>query len=293
MSLKAHIKQPFKMLRWHLRRSQVARRWGRKELDRMPIVIGNAMPKSGSHLLIQVLLALAKIGPFVDPGLHPISRSATNKNLPQADVVANLHELQSGDIVYCYLHAKEPYLTELTRDGVAAFFIYRDPRDLIISHVFYATEMHPGHGMHNYYTHKLTSMEQRISAAIQGVQEPDAQLSPILAKYQNYLAWLDQKSVLSLRFEDIIFDRQPPLLDSESTFDRILDFLAARGFQPQPRYQAIDLLSNAIAPRASGTFRRGQPGEWREHFTAENKRIFKSSTGDLLQRLGYESGDSW
>ncbi len=275
------------MLRWRLRRSQAERRWGHAELDRIPVVIGNAMPKSGSHLLIQVLLGLPKIGPFVDPGLPPISRSMANRSLPEDAILANLHRLKSGDITYCYLHAREPYISELTRDGLATFFIYRDPRDLIISHVFYATQIHAGHGMHRYYTEKLSTMEQRINAAIQGVQSSDAQLSPILTKYQNYLGWLDQPSVSLLRFEDLVLDRA-------TTLARILDHMAARGFQPQPpRVEAINALASAIIPQASGTFRRGQPGEWREHFTDENKRIFKSATGNLLQRLGYETSSTW
>jgi len=287
MRLLTQVKQPIKMLRWRLRRSQVAQRWGREKLARMPIVIGNAMPKSGSHLLIQVLLALTKIGPFVDPGIPPFSRSVSNRNLSEDEVLANLHRLSAGDITYCYLHAREPYLAELTRAGVASFYIYRDPRDLIVSHVFYATQIHKEHGMHRYYTERLSTMEQRINAAIEGVHTSETQLSPILTKYQNYLGWLDQQPVLSLRFEDLILDRPAALR-------RILEHLAARGFKPQPsRDRAIDVLAGNIAPRASGTFRRGQPGEWRDHFTDENKRIFKSATGDLLQRLGYERNSLW
>jgi len=283
----SQIKQPVKVLRWRLRRTRAASRWGNSELSRMPVVIGNAMPKSGSHLLIQILLGLTKIGPFVDPGLPPISRSSVNKNLDQAAVVENLHMLNPGDIVYCYLHAKEPFIAELIHNGIASFFVYRDPRDLIVSHVFYATEMHPGHGMHFYYTQKLSSMEQRINAAILGVHEHNAQLSSVKEKYQNYLGWLDQPTVLSIRFEDLILNRPDAL-------NRILDHMSARGFEPQPpRQQAIDALNSAISPGASGTFRRGQPGEWRNHFTSENKRVFKEVTGELLQRLGYEKDASW
>lgn len=281
------IKHPLRLWRWRQRRAQAARRWGRGELARMPVVIGNAMPKSGSHLLIQVLLGLTKLGPFVDPGLPPLSRSAANRNLPEANVLSNLRRLGPGDIAYCYLHARQPYLAELTREGVASFFIYRDPRDVIVSHVFYATEIHKGHGMHAYYTEQLTSMEQRINAAIRGVQEPDAQLSSIRAKYEHYLGWLQQPEMMAVRFEELIDKR-------DAALGRMLDHLAERGFSPQlPRQQAIALLAAAIEPRASGTFRRGQPGEWREHFTEANKRTFKEATGDLLVRLGYEANDKW
>jgi hypothetical protein len=287
MRLITQIKQPIKMLRWQLRRMRAARRWGAERLARAPIVIGNAMPKSGSHLLIQILLGLSKIGPFVDPGLPPLTRSAANRNLSEDQVIATLHRLKPGDIAYCYLHARQPYIDELTRLGVAAFFLYRDPRDLIVSHVFYATKIHHKHGMHKYYTKALSTMEQRITAAIQGVRTAGANLSPIAAKYQKYLGWLDQPGVLPLRFEDLILDREKSLI-------RILDHIAARGFQLQlPRDKAVAFLAQGVTPHTSGTFRRGKPGEWREHFTEENKRQFKASTGDLLIRLGYETSTAW
>jgi hypothetical protein len=281
------LKQPIKALRWRARRAAAARRWGAAELARAPIVIGNAMPKSGSHLLIQVLLGLTRLGPFVDPGSPPLTRSAANRNLPEQTVLTRLHELQPGDIAYAYLHARSPYLEELSRPGVAGFFIHRDPRDIIVSQIFYATGMHAGHSMRRYYTEQLATMEQRIDAAILGVQTQDAQLSPIASKYSHYLGWLSQPAVLCVRFEDLILDRQGAL-------GRILDHLAARGYDPQQsRADAVEVLSASIAPRASGTFRKGRPGEWRQHFTEANKRNFKAATGDLLVRLGYEKDSQW
>ena len=158
---------------------------------------------------------------------------------------------------------------------------------MIISHVFYATQMHPGHGMHKYYTRVLQTMEERIQAAIQGVEEPGAELSSVRAKYEAYLGWLEQPAVLSLRFEDLVLNR-------EQALNRLLDYLEQRGFQPRlPRAQAIQALTRAIAPKKSGTFRKGQPGNWREHFTAANKEQFKQVAGDLLLRLGYEQDENW
>jgi len=287
MTLINSLKQPFKQARWQLRRRQAASRWSQSQMDQLPAVVGNAMPKSGSHLLIQVLQGLTQLGPFVDPGMPPLSRSADNVNLPDEAVVANLHQLGSGDIAYCYLHARQPFLSELASPGVASFFIYRDPRDVIVSQVFYATDMHEGHGMHRYYNQQLSTMEQRINAAIRGVNTSEAHLSPIKTKYEHYLGWLQQPQVLCLRFEDLILDRQDAL-------GRVLGHMESRGFKPQvSRSQAVETLAGAIAPRTSGTFRRGQPGEWKEQFTAENKRIFKDATGDLLVCLGYEKDSKW
>jgi hypothetical protein len=119
------------------------------------------------------------------------------------------------------------------------------------------------------------------------VEEPGSELSPLRKKYEGYLGWLEQPAALCLRFEDLILDRPAAL-------NRILDYLVERGFTPRlPREQEIAILERAIAPKKSGTFRKGQPGNWREHFSEANKAFFKEQAGDLLIRLGYETDDRW
>jgi hypothetical protein len=281
------LKQWLKFARWQARRAAAALRWGPDNLRHSPIVLGNAMPKSGSHLIIQVLQGLPRLGPFVNPGFPPANRAEDNRKLPDEAVLTNLARMRPGDIGYSYVKARGSFLPLLTQPGRATIFVYRDPRDMIVSHVFYATQMHAGHGMYHYYNETLGSMEERINAAIQGVEEPGSELSPIRAKYEGYLGWLDQPEVLCLRFEDLILDRQDAL-------SRLLDYLESRGAAFQgARAQAIETLSQAIAPKKSGTFRKGQPGNWREHFSQANKAFFKESAGDLLIRLGYETHNDW
>ncbi len=276
-----------KFARWQCRRYAATRRWDSEALQKTPIVLGNAMPKSGSHLIIQVLQGLPKLGPFVDPGFPPVNRSEDNRKLPEADVLSNLQRLRPGDIAYGYVHAREPFISELTKHGKATVFVYRDPRDVIVSHVFYATDMHKRHGMHSYYTEQLQTMEERINAAIQGVEEPGSKLTSIQAKYENYLGWLEEPNVLSMRFEDLILNR-------ETALGQILDYLEIRGYSPVVDHrQAVNILEESIAPHRSGTFRKGQPDNWQEHFTESNKAVFKEQAGDLLVTLGYEKNASW
>jgi len=276
-----------KLARWKRRRYKAARHWGSEALQKTPIVLGNAMPKSGSHLIIQVLQGLPKLGPFVNPGFPPVNRSEDNSKLSEVDVLANLQRLRPGDFAYGYVHAREPYISELTKHGRATLFVYRDPRDVIVSHVFYATDMYKGHGMHSYYTEQLQTMEERINAAIRGVEEPGSKLTSIQAKYENYLCWLEEPNVLSMRFEDLILNR-------ETALGQIIDYLEIRGYSPiVDRRQAVNILEESIVPRRSGTFRKGQPGNWQKHFTESNKVIFKEQAGDLLVTLGYEKSANW
>jgi len=285
MNLEA--KHALKLARWQARRAGVALRFGPAALRRTPAVLGNAMPKSGSHLINQVIQGLPRLGPFVNPGFPPVNRDEANSKQPDAVVAANLQRMRSGDIAYGYIQCRAPFRELLAQPGRATVFVYRDPRDMLVSHVFYATEMHKGHGMHYYYAETLKTMEERLNAAIEGVDEPGAELSPIRAKYDGYLGWLEVPEVLCLRFEDLILDRRAALA-------RLLDYLVERGFRPVlPREQELAILEQAIIPKKSGTFRKGQPGNWREHFTPTNKAFFKEQTGDLLQRMGYELDENW
>lgn len=287
MNFQYQIKHQLKLIRWQGRRSLASLHWGASRLRNTPAVLGNAMPKSGSHLIIQVLQGLVDIGPFVNPGLPPVNRGEDNSLLPESQVLANIQEMKPGDISYGYIHARQPFVEALTASGRATIFVYRDPRDMVISHVFYATEIHPGHTMHSYYTEVLQNMEERINAAICGVEEPGSELSGVRAKYEKYMDWLNQPAVLSLRFEDLILKRDEAL-------GCLLDYLELRGFKCDlPRPHAISGIKSAIAPRRSGTFRKGKPGNWQEYFTPANKAIFKRETGDLLIRMCYEENERW
>lgn len=287
MAASSSLKHSLKTARWRLRRSAAALRWGPAAAKAAPAVLGNAMPKSGSHLIYQVLQGLAEIGPFVNPGFPPVNRTQDNQRLPEGDVLKTIQRMRPGDIAYGYILAKEPFITALTAVGRATVFVYRDPRDMIISHIFYATEMYEGHWMHQYYTETLTTMEERINAAILGVQELGSELTPVRQRYAGYLGWLEQAAVLSMRFEDLILNR--PM-----AFNTLLDYLELRGYHAKtPRAQAVQALGKTIVPKKSGTFRKGKPGNWQDHFTDANKTLFKEKAGDLLIELGYEKDQNW
>ncbi|NPA06307.1 MAG: sulfotransferase domain-containing protein [Chloroflexi bacterium] len=286
--VEAHVRRALKLLRWRWRRWRVARRYGVQALAAAPRLFGNAQTKAGSHLLHQVLLGFTAIGPFVDPGMPPVNRYEDNRKLPPAAIQKNLRRLRNGDIAYGYLPGREPYLSWLSSPGWATIHILRDPRDLAVSHVFYIADMQPYHDWHEYFNTVATSLEERLRIVIAGHRVGDLWFQDIRGRYKSYMGWLHQPGVLVVRFEDL-------RLRPRAALKTILDYVRARGSWPLAvsEDEALTRLQAAIQPHKSGTFRRGQPGNWREYFTPEIKDLFKRVAGDLLIELGYETDLDW
>ena len=75
---------------------------------------------------------------------------------------------------------------------------------------------------------------------------------------------------------------------------RVLEHAVRRGFPLAiERRIAVQVLTDAIDPQRSPTFRSGKAGAWREQFSEANKRLFKDVAGELLIRLGYERDQDW
>lgn len=282
------LDETLRWLRWRWRRLQAARRWGAEALAGAPRLFGNAIPKAGSHLLHQVLQGFATVGPFVVPGLPPVNRDPSNRKRSEAQMAAQLQAMLPGDIRYGYLGATPPFTEILTQPGWATVFIVRDPRDAVVSEMHYIGERQTQHDYHPLFQTQLREPRQRLKALIEGMQLPHSRLPSVRERYEKYIGWTALPQVFTVRFEDLILRRRETLAE-------ILDFVQDRGRWrlTLPRDQALDALEEAIRPRRSGTFRKGQPGEWREWFDDDLKRLFKEHTGDLLIRLGYERDHDW
>ena len=282
---------PIKQLRRAVRPAgkslQAMARWKRLSFDEAPPVFGNSKPKSGSHLLLQILNGFTQIMPYryvdADP-VRTIEKDGGRRTVD--DVLADLKAVPRGVIGWGYVEATPENIAFLCRPERVNYFIYRDPRDMLVSQVFFATDMHEEHGMHEYYQ-SLPDFGERLKAAITGIDRDGLYMVSVKQRYEGVFQWLEQKHVLCLRFEDLIDNRQ-------GTLDAMLHEVERTGYRiPTPREKALSILVEAIQPRKSHTFRSGKTGGWREHFTENHKTLFKDVAGDLLIRLGYEKNNDW
>jgi len=266
---------------------QAIARWKRFSFDDAPPIFGNAKPKSGSHLLLQVLNGFTRIMPYRYVEAEPVRTINKDGGRRTADrVLSDLKAIPRGVIGWGYVDAAPENASFLTSSGRVNFFIYRDPRDLLVSQVFFATDMHEEHGMHDYYQ-SLPDFGERLKVAITGVDRDGLYMVSVKGRYEGVFQWLEQPNVMCIRYEDLV-DRR------ESTLASMLDEVERTGYKiPTPRETAAAILVEAIQPKKSRTFRVGRTGNWKEYFTDEHKRLFKAVAGDLLVRLGYEVSNDW
>jgi hypothetical protein len=262
-------------------------RWKRLAFNEAPPIFGNSKPKSGSHLLLQILNGFTRIMPYryveADP-VRTIEKEGRRKK--KEEVLGELQRIPQSVIGWGYVEVSPENVAFLCQPERVNYFIYRDPRDMLVSQVFFATDMHEEHGMHDYYK-SLPDFGERLKVAITGIDRDGLHMVSVKQRYEGVFQWLEQKHVLCIRFEDLINDR-------DATLNAMLDEVEKTGYKiPTPRAKALSALLEAIQPRKSHTFRSGKTGGWREHFSAEHKKLFKDVAGDLLVRLGYERNSDW
>jgi hypothetical protein len=253
----------------------------------LPVLLGISFPKSGTHLLDQILLGFSRVAPYAKR-LHSFYaeyEGETGRKRTPEEAIAWLKSLGSRDIASAHLFARDEIIEQVCSPSFIPYFIFRDPRDVVVSHVFYVTEMEKRHVHHDYYN-SLPDFDSRLKVSILGRTGSLAEFPNITDRFTPYLGWLDQPSVMQIHFEDVVHDRT-------STLDRILDHFLARIPLQTAHGLILDSLEESINPAKSPTYRSGKTGEWKKYFTEEHKEIFKDIAGDLLIRLSYEKNNDW
>jgi hypothetical protein len=281
------IKSFRRFLRTPGKYAQAVWRWKRLSFGDAPPIFGNSKPKSGSHLLLQILNGFTQIMPYkyveADP-VRTIEKEGRRKT--KEEILSDLNHIPRGAIGWGYVEASPEIVAFLCQPHRVNYFIYRDPRDMLVSQVFFATDMYEEHGMHEFYK-SLPDFGARLKVAITGIDHDGLYMVSVNQRYAGVFEWLQQEFVMCVRFEDLINSR-------DATLDAMLDEVESTGYKiPTLREKALAILAEAIQPKKSQTFRSGKTGGWREHFTEEHKKLFKDVAGDLLVRLGYEDNNDW
>ncbi|HMP06306.1 MAG TPA: sulfotransferase domain-containing protein [Lacipirellulaceae bacterium] len=271
---------------------RVPKRWALMTTDaddrrHAPAVMANSFPKSGTHLLDQIAAGFPErinYGTF----LASLTSSFQMRPRSESETLTIIGRIAPREIVRAHLFFHEKYAAALTAQNVVHYFIYRDLRDVVVSSCHYLRTINPWHRWRKHFA-KCSTFEDALLLSIRGLYDTTGRaLVPNVAeRFAPFEPWLGRADVCDLRFEDLRSD------GLSAALARMLDFYEARCTAPVDREATLQRIHAAINPEKSHTFRKGAGGGWREAFTDRCKEEFKHVAGDLLVRLGYESGQDW
>jgi hypothetical protein len=264
-----------------------SRRVTEESLAARPPVLANSFPKSGTHLLAQILEGLPdreNYGAFLG---SQTSSFQLRERSPE-----NTHNFirgfVPGEIIRGHLYYEPAYAEELAKRHAVNYFIYRDPRDVVVSEAHYLREMNRWHRLHPYFR-DAASIEDAILLSINGLHPPVAGIDfpNIAVRFERYEGWLADENCLGIRYEDLVSERQQGVIRLAA------EFFANRSSRPIDEEACVAAMSAHIAPHKSHTFRSGKKAGWEKEFTPALRERFAAVAGELLIRLGYETNLDW
>lgn len=161
--------------------------------------------------------------------------------------------------------------------------LFRDPRDALISQMFWIENGNPWTGLPENQVDTFHSMpkHEKINFLID---------SPVGMFYYSKLCseLLNKPNVVAFRFEDLVgLEGGGCQLRQKETLRKLALLLGYELSANEITKIALQLFGN------TKTFRKGQIGSWEKYFSDEHKSLFKEKMGEYLINLGYEKDDQW
>ena len=246
-----------------------------QDYSKKPPVIVNSLPKSGTHLLLQVTRALPEIryfGRFIaeKPSLTEITRSTKS-------LTKKISKILPSETLGAHVTHSSQLKEAMLKINALHLFIYRDPRAVILSEIHYLTYMNKWHRMHNEFK-RLSNFSSRLDLALFGHDEryPDANYRML-----GYAPWINDPEVIAVRYEDLAGENQ------YAELERIIKLWSKRSQTNIELNTIVSKASLAINPSRSHTFRAGGAETWRTTIHADDLRRLTKHLMPSLQAFEY------
>jgi len=248
---------------------------------RKPIMAYFGHHKSGTCWIQGILKDLAAIAGFEVSGNH--TYRAFNGD------IAGYRERNPFDIL-CLTNADYLYLRSFASVG---FHVVRDPRDVAVSAYFSHLNSHPEDDewpelllLRNYL--KSLPKDEGLTVEIEYMGR----------MFNRLLMWkyAAQPSVLEYKFEDLIRDPLPMFTRAFEHMGIVPQVVGYDALPPLISKNSFENLSGGRKPGSEDVahhYRRGVPGDWRNHFTSQHVAYFKALYNPVLLKLGYEETNDW
>ncbi len=251
------------------------RRW------RLPRVVLQSLPKSGTHLLarcVSLLPGMSGSGLWIPP-----LRTPSSEALGRVDWILAI----SRPGQFTTSHAVHPDLERtLSRRGFKSIQIRRDPRDVVVSRMNFALAW-KDHAFHRQVAEAMRTDEERLLFFIGGGAPSGP--SGIADALQSHRPRDESDSNLIVRFERLVGPQGGG--DLASQLGEIARIARHLGFALSDA--EIEKIGRRTFWKDSATFHEGCRGSWRGRFNERVKDAFKKAAGRQLVEMGYERDLDW
>lgn len=247
-------------------------------------VLAISVPKSGTHLMGKLLRKLGYV-------YQPLNTHSAIRIAPE-----NVAKLKDKQFCSAHFIASRDMLNAVQRYGFKVIYLYRDPRDQIVSNAHYIKNV----GVALWDASEL-SLQDLISRLIVDYScmyytKIKSTWNDVVLKdvgsvkdfYDLYVGWHACPDAYVTTFEKLVGAAGGG--NDVEQYQEIFNILQHLGYRPTE--SAIKELQDDLFG-GTATFRSGQIGEWKLYFTEEDKKVFKQVAGQLLIDLGYEKDLDW
>jgi hypothetical protein len=251
---------------------------------RNPVLFVAGLPKSGTTWMESMLSSY--------PGYQKIMISEAieyeveNKGSHNFDLPAGLFDRINNMLVVLklHIHGSRHNADILRRGNIPYIVMYRDLRDVAVSHVFYVrrTPWHPEHPKYN-----GLSIEK-------GLHHFGKTLLPEFVEWiRSWHKNRDSENSLVVRYEDLLDDTTENLYKVTRLFDLPDDRDMIQSIVEAHQFKNVSGGRIRGEDEDGSFFRKGISGDWKNHFTPELKRLYKEKAGQALIDFGYETDLDW
>jgi Sulfotransferase domain len=246
----------------------------------------NTIPKSGTHLLKQLLLGMNPNVITNNPHHVLYGAPEFNKN----EDIERLNHMEANQFIHGHFYYMHFWKDLFDKNDLKQIFLIRDLRDIVLSYSYFIDKL-PNHPLFKSFYENQTSTQDRCLTLINGMTDPKLNLvyPSIDTWFGSFQGWMELSNVLTVKYEDL----NPSHPACDETLERIIAFLWEDGPMPMNKDEMIKQMIQSINPKSSPTFRKGKSGGWMNEFDKRCKHAFKERAGQILIDLGYEHDMEW
>ena len=257
-------------------------------------IICFGLPKSGSTMIEQIYRDLGYIDLF-----NTSIRKCTyllNDNHPH-----NIHRgffkylpSNKGNFLKTHSHFDKSYINLLEEFNFSAFVLIRDIRDMMLSRYYHIIN-DPFHSEH--IRIKKLDFNKGFMESLMTIKSGDGFSQ--LKYFNNWIMdWVNLNKYPIIKFEDFKKNKYEFIKKvinfslikdlNETHIEQIIKNLSISSKKDIPIGKKIKFFG-----KKKTTFRKGNIGDWKKHFSSDHIKFFKSVAQESLEVLNYEKNSSW